>query len=377
MVYIVKQKGDIIMDGTGQIFILKDDNTLIEVKNHTYDSENLLQALLSEYPNLLAGEQINTVSPRRWLLISREVSIPSEESGTGRWSVDHLFIDQDGVPTLVEVKRSSDTRIRREVVGQMLDYAANATIYWSVDSIKNSFQKTCAQHGKDADEALQSFLEDEDGIESFWDRVKTNLNEGRLRLLFVADKIPDELIRIVEFLNDQMTNTEVLAVEVRQYAGQGIKTLVSRVIGQTSKAQQKKAVYVRWDQDSFFQKARNNIGEKASILQTIFDWAVERNLSISWGVGKETGSYTIRVINKDDNRPFSLLSIFSDGGGQIPFGEIAKAYAEEELKQAYDDLIKIKGISLKNHTKWPTFTATNLNETTVHQFLEIMSRFIS
>ena len=28
-------------------------------------------------------------------------------------------------PTLVEVKRSSDTRIRREVVGQMLDYAAN------------------------------------------------------------------------------------------------------------------------------------------------------------------------------------------------------------------------------------------------------------
>jgi hypothetical protein len=34
------------------------------------------------------------------------------------------------VPTLVEVKRSDDTRIRREVVGQMLDYAANGVVYW-------------------------------------------------------------------------------------------------------------------------------------------------------------------------------------------------------------------------------------------------------
>ena len=48
-------------------------------------------------------------------------------SDGGRWLVDRLFLDQDGVPTLVEVKRSSDTRIRREVVGQLLEYAANAT----------------------------------------------------------------------------------------------------------------------------------------------------------------------------------------------------------------------------------------------------------
>jgi hypothetical protein len=40
-------------------------------------------------------------------------------------SVKRDPFDQNAVPTLVEVKRSSDTRIRREVVGQMLDYAAN------------------------------------------------------------------------------------------------------------------------------------------------------------------------------------------------------------------------------------------------------------
>lgn len=59
-------------------------------------------------------------TPQRLLLVSREVGLPSDVGGVNRWSVDHLFLDQDAIPTLVEVKRSSDTRIRREVVGQML-----------------------------------------------------------------------------------------------------------------------------------------------------------------------------------------------------------------------------------------------------------------
>jgi len=39
-------------------------------------------------------------------------------------AVDHLFLGQDGSPTLVEVKWSTDTRIRRKVVDQLLWNAA-------------------------------------------------------------------------------------------------------------------------------------------------------------------------------------------------------------------------------------------------------------
>ena len=49
--------------------------------------------------------------------------------------LDHLFLDQDGVPTIVETKRSSDNRLRKEVVAQMLDYASNALIYLPVEDI--------------------------------------------------------------------------------------------------------------------------------------------------------------------------------------------------------------------------------------------------
>ena len=106
-----------------------------------YDSERLLQEMLAKHPDLLAGEQINIDDPRRWLLITREMSVPDEEDGSGRWSIDHLFLDQEGIPTLVEVKRSSDTRIRREVVGQRKKTMAHrARLALSLGRDSNSIQ---------------------------------------------------------------------------------------------------------------------------------------------------------------------------------------------------------------------------------------------
>ena len=66
----------------------------------------------------------------------------------------------DGVPVLVEVKQASDTRARREVVAQMLDYAANGVAFWPVENLLASFQRTCEQQGLDADQQLAAFLGD-------------------------------------------------------------------------------------------------------------------------------------------------------------------------------------------------------------------------
>ena len=71
--------------------------------------------------------------------------------------------------------------------------------------------------------------------------MKTNLQAGKIRLLFVSDKIPVELRLIVEFLNSQMDPAEVLALEIKQYVGEGLRTLVPRVLGQSAEAQNKRA----------------------------------------------------------------------------------------------------------------------------------------
>ena len=64
--------------------------------------------------------------------------------------------------------------------------------------------------------------------------MATNLAAARLRLLFVADDIPDELARVVEFLNAQMPGIEVLAVEIERFKGDSRQTLVPRVLGRTA-----------------------------------------------------------------------------------------------------------------------------------------------
>jgi hypothetical protein len=104
-----------------------------------------------------------------------------------------------------------------------------------VEMLCACFEKTCEAQQLDPVKELASFLCGAEG-ESFWQKAKTNLQAGRVRLVFVADEIPLELRRVIEFLNGQMDPAEVLAVEVKQYIGEGkMKTLVPRLIGQTVK----------------------------------------------------------------------------------------------------------------------------------------------
>jgi len=227
------------MSGQDGIFHIDGEDALTAMQVTPYEAESLLQGLLTRHPDLLAGGQMDPHSPRRWLLVAQEHGVPDRgDAAADRWSLDHLFVDQDAVPTLVEVKRSTDTRIRREVVGQMMDYAANGVLYWPLDRLRETFARTQREVlGLDPDEAVRDLTGDPDGsLEEFFDRVFQNLRAGRIRLVFVADLVPDELRRIVEFLNGQMTPAEVFAVEVKQYAAPGFagRTIVPSVIGRTA-----------------------------------------------------------------------------------------------------------------------------------------------
>lgn len=271
---------------TDGVFIVRNDNTLVEMRSSPFESEDLLQELLATHPSLIAGDAVDPSNPRRWLLIAREQGVPGEEGGAGRWSLDHLFVDQDGVPTLVEVKRASDTRGRREVVAQMLDYAANGVVYWPVEVIRQQFERTCAARERDADEALREHLGRIDvDLDEFWRKVDVNLRAGRIRMVFVADVIYSELKRIVEFLNAQMSPAEVIALEIKHYTGQGLRTLVPRLFGRTAEAERRKNFstsskdsprprlsYEEW----FTQFAELRGREEAGVARTIYDWWVAR-----------------------------------------------------------------------------------------------------
>ena len=216
------------------IFLKRPDGALVEMRPAPYDRESILQQLLADHPDLVVAGNADS----RLLLVAKEQGIPDADGGYDRWSLDHLFVDTHATPTLVEVKRATDTRIRREVVGQMLDYAANGVKHWPQGSLRERFEQTAGDAAR-AEDLFEQFLPGADPAE-FWDQVETNLRAGVLRLVFVADHIPDTLRRIIEFLNEQMDRTEVIGVEVRQYVGDGQTTLVPRILGMTTAAQRVK-----------------------------------------------------------------------------------------------------------------------------------------
>jgi hypothetical protein len=363
------------------IFVLQKDGTLVEMNQQEFDSEDVLQILLERYPNLLSGSLIDEINPRKWILISREFSIPDQEASEGRWSIDHLFLDQDGVPTLVEVKRSADTRIRREVVGQMLEYAANAVSYWNIDNIKLQYENRCQEQGQDPEQTWVEQFRLDEGYEEYWNKVNTNLELGKIRMLFIADEIPLELKQIVEFLNEQMDPAEVLALEIKQYVGEDQKTLIPRVFGQSSKTQIKKSGVKQWDEPSLLKEIGKREGnESVDIVKTILSWAKKSNLYLWWGKGIRSGSCFPMFKFKD--KLYWLFAIWTYGKIEFQFQHMKKIPIYDKIEKRYElleELNKIQGISISKEDieRRPSIPLNVLsNKSALNKFLSIWDNVI-
>lgn len=297
------------------VFLVHGDEEVVPMGEADFENEDTLQRLLAKCPDLLPGELITPSDPRRWLLVARELGIPIEEGGSDNFSLDHLLLDQDGIPTFVEVKRASDTRIRREVVAQMLDYAANATSYSSAETMRSQMARFYGISEEQVDEKVAEFLGNPEAVESYWQTVKTNLAAARIRLVFVADSIPSSLLRVVEFLNAHTDPMEILAVEVRQYQDEAKRRmLVPRVFGQTVEARDRKSATRQkrtWDEDSvrdaFADKEYAEAGLK--VVDRFIDWVKAHDYRVWYGSGMKDGSLQIgRYVGNTIYVPFVVYT---------------------------------------------------------------------
>ena len=306
-------------------------NKLIRASNTPYALEEDSQALVAEHPELLLAGNASEESGLRWMLVTPEAGIPAVESGADRWWIDHMFVDQKGTPTFVEVKRSTDTRIRREVVGQMLEYAANARRYWPAGKLRALADERAEGP---ADSPLVELLDldpsalDTDQIEAFWQTVDENIRAGRVRLLFVADELPKELRAIIEFMNEKMETVEVLGVELRQYVGEDLRAVVPRIIGQTEAtriAKRRPSAARPILNEVTFPKACPDLAREcfADALQE----AEKRGLSVKWA----TESFTLRVpLERADA---GLLTAWVVGRAHASVQVYLKSVSDDEKRQ--------------------------------------------
>jgi hypothetical protein len=279
---------------TDSTIFLAVDGSLTTLRRANYDSEDVLQQALAQFPEMIAG--VGTAGESaKLLLVRREMPVAAAE-GVGL-SLDHLFIDQSGVPVLVEVKRASDTRARREVVAQMLDYAANGVTTW-----QNDLRDVVAQAAGKTEPAtyLQEQLGIED-VEAFWATVEDNLRVGKIRLIFLADRLAPGLVRIIEFLNEQMRDVEVLGIELPKYtAPAGQVVYVPRVVGRTAAAvetKQRGAKGAPWSEQTLVDAAAAaRTPEEVDLVRRLIQDVKTRGGRFSWGSGRTaavTGRYVV------------------------------------------------------------------------------------
>ena len=294
-----------------RIYTSAEDGALVALEETPFSTENELQALIAEHPELLDGEQMRPGDARRWILITREKGIAASSGEAAKWAVDHLIIDQDGVPTLAELKRGSNPDIRRKIVGQLLEYAAHASETWTEKELRDTFERKAGEQGRDARDELATLLQTdgEPDVEGFWERVSTNLAANRLRLLFVADDIPDPLARVVGFLNEKMRGIEVLAVEIKRFHGKSGQTLVPRVIGRTSASPAPGRPGQRLTRESFLGWFENE--SVRGVAERLLDEALNSGGEISYG---DSYGLSIRARCPAWRQPISVAWLYAQAG---------------------------------------------------------------
>ena len=165
--------------------------------NEKHFQENWLQKIIHKNPQILPIDDIESgFAPL--ISLGREIS-------TSVGYIDNLYISPNGYLTIVETKLWRNPEAKREVVGQIIDYAKELT-NWNFtklnDGVKNSSQ-LYNNNSKGIIELINDFEKIEEHEEyKIIDNIERNLKRGRFLLLIVGDGIRESVEEMVDFLSN-------------------------------------------------------------------------------------------------------------------------------------------------------------------------------
>lgn len=332
-----------------------------------FTEEGKLQDYLEEYPSLIPLADI-AEGASQLLCIGREV-------GAGSGSIDLLCVDKDSLLTIVETKLRRNREARREVVGQIIEYASYVC-QWTADDVYRIANEYFAKSekapqsykGKTLDEIMKEVVGDTFSDEDFRIRIGQNLRDGRIRLIIAVDELIEPLRATVTFLNSY-SNFDILLLQLTDFEeSETKKVLVPLLFGYATKSAERDSRETKhWDEDSFLADTKERCEPKiADNIIKLYEFTQDNADEISWGKGATYGSFTFRKIKQ--GMLVSIFAITSTGSGWVCFGElVGKAVKEEEAIQTFRvKLNEIPGINIPEEAaklgKFPSFTVEALTK---------------
>lgn len=277
-------------------------------------NEAWIQNLIHKNPGVLPIDEIESgFTPA--IPIGREVS-------TVAGYIDNLFISPEGYLTIVETKLWRNPEARREVVGQIIDYA-KVISKWSFTDLDNSVKEFNRKYNNNTDGLLATVRKDQELDEGeehyFIDNITKNLKRGRFLLLIVGDGIRESVEDMIEYLTQTpqlyftlalvelqvykmnpegdslivipqlVTRTREITRAIVRIEGNNsaeIKVNIDTDLGtETNASQQGFRKLTITAQDFFDQLAQNTNKESVDFVQQILKDCEELGLVVEWNTG--------------------------------------------------------------------------------------------
>ena len=122
------------------------------------------------------------------------------ELSTSAGPIDNFLVTPTGMPVLVECKLWRNPQARREVVGQILDYAKELS-RWSSSDLQREVARRLGRSGDALLECVRAIDPTVDEAQ-FHDSLTANLRRGRFLLLIVGDGIREGVETIAEYIQE-------------------------------------------------------------------------------------------------------------------------------------------------------------------------------
>ena len=298
--------------------------------NEKHFQENWLQKIIHKNPQILPIDDIESgFAPL--ISLGREIS-------TSVGYIDNLYISPNGYLTIVETKLWRNPEAKREVVGQIIDYAKELTT-WTFSKLNESIKvsnQLFNNNSKGIIDLIKEFdLIDENQEQIIIDNIDRNLKRGRLLLLIVGDGIRESVEEMVDYLsNTPQIQFTLGLVELQVYKNPNTETdlivipnLITRtreitraiikiennsqnnqvVVETDFKEEKQKTNYTRTtiSEDDFFEQLKQNTdSESVEFAKQILATSKERGFYIEWS----TGSFVAKLL--DPNGSGQKISLY-------------------------------------------------------------------
>jgi hypothetical protein len=324
----------------------------ISLPSEGYSGEVHLQEILFRDPDIVPVEDISSdteLSPIKLML--KEVGLP------GSGATDLVGIDKNGNIYIIETKLARNPEVRRQVIGQILEYAAflnEKGLDWLDDVVKK-------QKNVSISEYFDKLNDPDWDKESFEQNLRDNLDSGTFKLFIAVDEMNPDLQRIINYM-ENVLSMEIYALELRYFKDKdGMEILVPNVHGGKKKPPKPLPT---WDWDRFVEDAKKKVDAATlATLQKLYEFSLQLG-KVDFGKGRTYGTFRVWLPYKNDE--INLYVITSTGKGNwFGFKSMVGKQVDKGLISEYVKQLKSLGFKLdeKKHVEaYPTFETAILNQ---------------